>query len=113
MEQENTFLLTPCPQLIANNTSPQSAHEISSSSEPMTSATSDASQPLSSPALPPMSPLDPGHEGDLSVSLLQLKVDNKPDASSDSFSSQPDSTFNKGALAFIGLLEAAIASKEA
>ena len=85
--------------------------DTSSCSEPPTSATGDTS--FSLPSLyPPMSPLDPNHEGDLSRSILQLRLSNSANASEDSFSSSADTEHNKGALAFLNLLEGVLASRQ-
>lgn len=52
--------------------------------------------------------LSPSEEGELSVSVMQMKLDPAQPAN-DSFSSSPDTEFNKGAACFISLLENTLA----
>jgi len=49
-------------------------------------------------------PLNPSKEGELSVSIMLAKIDDEVQ-SEDSFSSQADSSHNKGAIKFLELLE--------
>ena len=55
-----------------------------------------------------MEPVDAGDEADLSVSILNMKLDVHTTQREDSFSSQPDSDFNMGAVKFLELLESAL-----
>ena len=48
-------------------------------------------------------------EGELSVRVLSLTVDENKSSAEDSFSSEPDSGYNKGALKFLDLVEATLA----
>ena len=60
-----------------------------------------------SPTLSPMSNIGYEREGTLSVQMLNLTVE-QPNTNDDSFSSSPDSLHNKGALAFLDLVERAL-----
>ena len=58
-------------------------------------------------------PLSPGIEGDLSVSIMRSKIKAEDTAlSQDSFSSEPDSSHNKGAIKFLELLEKSLKEAE-
>ena len=68
-----------------------------------------------SPVLSPMSSLDKEQEGKLSIKMLELTVDaeSRPSSPNDSFGSSPGSSFNKGALEFLSLVDKAMKKAEA
>ena len=57
------------------------------------------------PTLSPMSPLGNLAENEITGKLISLAIDDELSRSCDSFSSAPDTAWNKGAVAFIDLLE--------
>ena len=61
------------------------------------------------PTLSPMSPLGNPVETEVTGQLLSLTINDELSRTSDSFSSSPDTAWNKGAIAFIDLLEGFLA----
>ena len=59
-----------------------------------------------------MSHVGPTIEGELTVQLLSLTLDNEQNKSCDSFSSEPETLYNKGAVDFMLLVEAVLAKQE-
>ena len=59
-----------------------------------------------------MSHVGPTIEGELTVNLLSLTLDNEQNKSCDSFSSEPDPLYNKGAVDLMLLVEAVLAKQE-
>ena len=55
-----------------------------------------------------MQPLTSQIEGEISVGMISLNIEERKSCSLDSFSSEPDTVQNKGAIAFLHLVEAAI-----
>ena len=66
-----------------------------------------------SPTVSSMSNVGSQIEGDVSKQLLSLTIGDGPNATSDSFSSAPEISFNKGASAFMELIEQTLAKQAA
>ena len=62
-----------------------------------------------SPTNSSMSKVGSSIEGEVSTRMLSLTIGNEPNTSIDSFNSSPDNNFNRGASAFMELIEQAIA----
>ena len=111
--RESSLLTTSILVPQASFLSPQPLDTSCASPEIPAPALSDVSCSPTSPSMLPMTPIEPVQEGDLSVSLMQLQLAPTSNISYDSFSSEPDSQFNKGATAFLELLERCIAAQQA
>ena len=72
---------------------------------------SDADHPTPASLELTMDPVDTRAEAELSISILNMQLDTHSVQENDSFSSQPDSNFNMGALRFIELLESALENR--
>ena len=95
------------PATVVNDVSLRNLSSCSSSIS--TVSCPDSQVDLSQCTLSPMNALEAPEEAAISVSVLQLTVtDQLEPTTQDSFSSQPDSTFNKGAILFLELLEKAL-----
>ena len=87
----------------------------SASPAPPTDSTASVKSPVLSPCstipptLSPMSPLEATEEQEIAGQLLSLTVNDELNISADSFSSDPDSARNKGAIAFLDLIEGFLA----
>ena len=103
-----SLLAVPSPAAMIPVPSPILGRDLSSSA---LSSASDHSSTNSS-GLAMLTALEPEIESQLSTQILQLTLDRNRSLSADSFSSEPDSNFNKGAGAFLALVQDVLEKRE-